>query len=71
MKKNSKNKSNIYKTDDISKYSKTINLNSSLESLIIDILNIIFGGEKRRIISIHKKTKGALSAFWHKGIIIL
>lgn len=52
MKKNSKNKSNIYKTDDISKYSKTINLNSSLESLIIDILNIIFGGEKRRIIII-------------------
>lgn len=52
MKKNSKNKSNIYKTDDISKYSKTINLNSSLESLIIDILNIILGGEKRRIIII-------------------
>ena len=52
MKKNSKNKSNIYKTDDISKYSKTINLNSSRESLIIDILNIILGGEKRRIIII-------------------
>ena len=52
MKKNSKNKSNIYKTEHISKYSKTIILNSSLESLIIDILNIIFGGEKRRIIII-------------------
>lgn len=52
MKKNSKNKSNIYKTDDISKYSKTINLNSSLKILIIDILNIILGGEKRRIIII-------------------